>query len=81
MPLLTGSCHHLKNKDNIPFIKTALEWGNTKLCYSVIENTSKMILNTLVELPQKLELHVFLPNVFISWLHNVLRTENEAVIK
>jgi hypothetical protein len=40
-----------------------------------------MILNTLVELPQKLELHVFLPNVFISWLHNVLRTENEAVIK
>jgi len=55
--------------------------GNTKSCYSVIENTSKMILNTLVELPQKLELHVFLPNVFINWLHNVLRTENEAVIE
>jgi hypothetical protein len=55
--------------------------GNTKLCYSVIENMSKMILNTLVELPQKLELHVFLPNVFINWLHNALRTEIEALIE
>ncbi len=54
---------------------------NTKLCYSVIDNMSKMILNTLVELSQKLELHVLPLNVFINWLHNVLITENEAVIE